>query len=96
MTEETKWKQEGKREMKERWEVFRESLKEAVTVSRKEYLLVTVVCVLGGIVFGLLFSPRKYDRQLQRKQQWRYGRRKWRTIIRTIRKSAADFRLRWD
>ena len=60
MTEETKWRQEGKREMKERWEVFRESLKEAVTVSRKEYLLVTVVCVLGGVVFGLLFSPRKY------------------------------------
>lgn len=46
--------------MKEKWEVFRESLQEIVTVSRREYLLVTVACVLGGIVFGLLFSPRKY------------------------------------
>lgn len=46
--------------MKERWEFFRESLQEIVTVSRREYLLVTAVCVLGGIVFGLLFSPRKY------------------------------------
>ncbi len=53
-------KQEDEREMKERWELFRESLSDIVTVSRREYLLVTVACLLGGIVFGLLFSPRKY------------------------------------
>ena len=45
--------------MKQEWNDFKASLSEVVTMSKKEFLLTTAVCILGGIVFGLLFSPRK-------------------------------------
>ena len=45
--------------MKEKWELFKISLTEEKTISKKEWLLMLVVCVLGGIVLGMLFSPRK-------------------------------------
>lgn len=46
--------------MKEKWELFKESLTETTSMSKKEFLLTIAVCILGGIVFGLLFSPRKH------------------------------------
>lgn len=45
--------------MKEQWESFKETLDENKMMSKKEFLLMMAVCILGGIVFGLLFSPRK-------------------------------------
>lgn len=45
--------------MKEKWELFKESLTETTSISKREFLLTIAVCILGGIVFGLLFSPRK-------------------------------------
>ena len=45
--------------MKKERNDFKASLSEVVTMSKKEFLLTTAVCILGGIVFGLLFSPRK-------------------------------------
>ena len=45
--------------MKEKWELFKISLTEEKTMSKREWLLVLAVCVLGGIVFGMFFSPRK-------------------------------------
>ena len=57
--------------MKEKLKLFKESLTETTTVSKREFLLMAAVCILGGIVLGILFSPRKicYDRQPERKQQ---------------------------
>lgn len=46
--------------MKEKWDLWKESLTEIVSVSKREFLLMTAVCILGGVVFGLMFSPRKY------------------------------------
>ncbi len=45
--------------MKEKLGKFKESLTDVVMMSRKEFLLTAAVCVLGGIVFGLFFSPKK-------------------------------------
>ena len=45
--------------MKEKYMLWKESLTDEVKMSKKEYLLVIAVCILGGIVFGLLSSPRK-------------------------------------
>ncbi len=45
--------------MKEKWELFKESLTETTSMSKREFLLTITVCILGGIVFGLMFSPRK-------------------------------------
>ncbi len=45
--------------MKEKWELFKVSLTEVKTMSKKEWLLMLAVCVLGGIVLGMLLSPRK-------------------------------------
>ena len=45
--------------MKEKWKLFKISLTEEKTISKKEWLLVLAVCVLGGIVLGMLLSPRK-------------------------------------
>lgn len=46
--------------VREKWEIFRESLTEAVSVSRREFLLTIAAGFLGGMVLGMLFSPRKY------------------------------------
>lgn len=45
--------------MKEKWKLFKESLAEITSMSKREFLLTIAVCILGGIVFGLMFSPRK-------------------------------------
>lgn len=45
--------------MKEKWETFKASLPETTSMSRREFLLTLAVCILGGMVFGMLFSPRK-------------------------------------
>lgn len=45
--------------MKKKWEEFRVSLSDTAIMSKKEYLLTLAVCILGGILFGMLCSPRK-------------------------------------
>ena len=45
--------------MKEKWSTFKESLSDVTAMTKREYLLTLAVCILGGIVFGMLFSPRK-------------------------------------
>lgn len=45
--------------MKERWEEFKGTLTDIVMMSKKEFLLTLAVCILGGIVFGMFFSPKK-------------------------------------
>lgn len=45
--------------MKERWETFKSSLSDVTMMSKREFMLTVAVCILSGIVFGLLFSPRK-------------------------------------
>lgn len=45
--------------MKETWNDFKASLSESTTMSKREFLLTLAVCILGGIVFGMLASPRK-------------------------------------
>ncbi len=45
--------------MKEKWELFKVSLTEVKTMTKKEWLLTLAVCALSGIVLGMLISPRK-------------------------------------
>lgn len=45
--------------MKEKWEVFKVSLSDTTSMSKREFLLTLAVCILGGIVFGMFCSPRK-------------------------------------
>ena len=45
--------------MKEKWEIFKLTLTEQKTMTKKEFLLIVAVCVLGGLVVGMLTSPRK-------------------------------------
>ena len=45
--------------MKEKWKEWTESLSDSQIMSKREFLLTIVVCVLGGIVFGMLCSPKK-------------------------------------
>lgn len=45
--------------MKEKLEKVKEFLAESTTISNRELVLALAVGVLGGIVFGLLTSPRK-------------------------------------
>ncbi len=45
--------------MKEKWNVFVASLDETTVMSKQSFLLTTLVCLLGGLVLGMLFSPRK-------------------------------------
>lgn len=40
---------------------FRESLNEDYIINKREYILTLIVCTLGGVLFGLLTSPRKYS-----------------------------------
>ena len=50
-----KWR----KEMKEKWEAWKETLEDSVVMSKREFLLTIAVCILGGIVYGMLTSPRK-------------------------------------
>lgn len=45
--------------MREKWELFKVSLTEEKTMSKKEWILALAVCALLGIVLGMLLSPRK-------------------------------------
>lgn len=45
--------------MREKWEIFKATLTEQKTMTKKEFLLIVAVCVLGGLVVGMLTSPRK-------------------------------------
>ena len=45
--------------MQEKWETFKASLTDVTSMSKREFLLTIAVCILGGIVFGMLFSPKK-------------------------------------
>ena len=45
--------------MKEKWEILKEAMDDSVCVSKREFCLVTAVCVLGGILLGMLISPKK-------------------------------------
>lgn len=45
--------------MKEKWQEFQTILEELTTVKRREYLLMLAVCVLSGLVIGMLISPKK-------------------------------------
>ena len=38
---------------------FIKNIPDEVVISKREFLLTIVACVLGGIVFGMLGSPRK-------------------------------------
>ncbi len=46
--------------MKEKWELFKNSMSEVMTMSRKEFYLTAAVCMLLGIVLGVFFSPRRF------------------------------------
>lgn len=45
--------------MREKWEIWKEELDDVTTMSRREFLLTVAVCILGGIVLGFVFSPRR-------------------------------------
>ncbi len=45
--------------MREKWNVFVASLDETTVMSKRSFLLTTLTCLLGGLVLGMLFSPRK-------------------------------------
>lgn len=45
--------------MKEKWEILKETMEDTISMSKKEFWLITAVCVLGGILFGILISPKK-------------------------------------
>ena len=45
--------------MKEKWKEWTASLTDPQIMSKKEFLLTVAVCILGGIVFGMLCSPKK-------------------------------------
>ena len=46
--------------MKERIEKVKDFLADSTTISNRELVLAIAVGVLGGMVFGLLTSPRKF------------------------------------
>lgn len=41
---------------------FVKTLTEETTMSKKEYVLTMTTCLLGGLVIGMLCSPRKYTK----------------------------------
>ncbi len=45
--------------MKEKWKEWTKTLSDSQIMSKREFLLTIAVCVLGGIVFGMLCSPKK-------------------------------------
>lgn len=45
--------------MKEKWEAWKEIMDETISMSKREFWLMTAVGVLGGILFGILISPKK-------------------------------------
>ena len=45
--------------MQERWNEFQDILEELKTMKKREYMLTLAVCVLSGLVVGMLISPKK-------------------------------------
>ena len=45
--------------MQEKWEAWKEIMDETISMSKREFWLMTAVGVLGGILFGILISPKK-------------------------------------
>lgn len=45
--------------MKEKYISFKESLSNEVTTTKKELVLTLLVCFLGGILLGIIFSPKR-------------------------------------
>ena len=45
--------------MKEKWQELQEVLEEMATIKKREYVLTLAVCVLSGLVVGMLVSPKK-------------------------------------
>ena len=45
--------------MKEKWNELKGTLTETTQMSKKEFVLSLMVCFLGGMVLGILFSPKK-------------------------------------
>lgn len=45
--------------MQEKWKELQVVLEELKTMKKKEYLLVMAVCLLSGLVIGMLVSPRR-------------------------------------
>ncbi len=45
--------------MKEKWQELQEVLGEMATIKKREYVLTLAVCVLSGLVIGMLISPKK-------------------------------------
>ena len=45
--------------MKEKWEIMKETMEDTVSMSKKEFWLISAVCILGGILLGILISPKK-------------------------------------
>ncbi len=41
---------------------FLQTLTEETTMTKKEYFLTITTCLLGGLVIGMLCSPRKYTK----------------------------------
>lgn len=46
--------------MKEKWNEFQTSLEEMTLMKKREYFLTVTVCLLAGLVIGMLISPRKF------------------------------------
>lgn len=45
--------------MQERWKELQVVLEEMKTMKKKEYFLMLAVCLLSGLVVGMLISPKK-------------------------------------
>lgn len=45
--------------MQERWNEWQTILEEMKTMKKREYFLMLTVCVLSGLVIGMLISPKK-------------------------------------
>ena len=45
--------------MQEKWKELQVILEEMKTMKKKEYFLILAVCLLSGLVIGMLVSPRR-------------------------------------
>ncbi len=45
--------------MQEKWKELEQVLEEMKTMKKREYVLTLTVCVLAGLVIGMLISPKK-------------------------------------
>ncbi len=45
--------------MQEKWNELQTVLEEMKTIKKREYFLTLAVCILSGLVLGMLLSPKK-------------------------------------